>query len=194
VRELDQTFPQDYVCEVEPNLDGREGKRWYFPVGSFVGGQDGVTVRVTSTEGESWIGTFAFGKIAPNGLSGVFTTPNPKRILVVAKGDGYLVDTDNPEKWERAATTPTIDVRSVKKLGIITLASFTCLVAYDNKGLLWKTRQLSWDNLKVVSLTEGELTGEYWDVRSESKQGFIVDLKTGVSIGGAVLPERELSP
>ena len=61
-----------------------------------------------------------------------------------------MVDTDNPEKWERVASTPTIDVRSVRKLGIITLASFTYLVAYDNKGLLWKTKQLSWDNLKVV--------------------------------------------
>jgi hypothetical protein len=75
----------------------------------------------------------------------------------VAKGDGYLVDTGNPEQWERVATTPTIDVRGINKQGIIVLASFTHLVAYDKAGLLWKTKQLSWDTLKVISLTEDEL-------------------------------------
>jgi hypothetical protein len=191
--QLDRTFAHEYECEVQPNLDGREGKRYYFPGATSSGGQDGITVRVVPHQAEPWIGTFAFGKIVPNGLSGVFTTPNTKRLLVVAKGDGYLITTDNPEQWERVATIPTTDVRSIEKQEIMVLASFTNLVAYNHAGVFWKTKQLSWDNLKIVSVTELELTGEFWDIRTESKQRFIVDLKTGTASGGAVLPEMKLS-
>lgn len=191
---FDETFPQDYACELEPNLDGREGKRYYFPAGSSTGGQDGVTVKVMPHQGEPWIGTFAFGTIVPNGLSGVYTTPNPRRLLIVAKGDGYLVATDNRDQWERVATIPTTDVRSIEKHGIIVVASFTHLVAYNNEGVFWKTKRLSWDNLKVISITDDELTGEYWDVQNEAKQRFIVDLKTGVASGGAVFPDMKVTP
>jgi hypothetical protein len=151
-----------------------------------------VTIRVIPSQGEAWIGTFAFGRIVPNGLSGVFTTPHRKRLLVVAKGDGYLITADNPERWERVVTVPTIDVRSIGKYRIIVLASFTHLAAYNDSGILWKTKQLSWDNLKVVSIKDHELRGEFWDIRTESTQQFLVDLKTGTASGGAALPEMKL--
>jgi hypothetical protein len=189
---FDETFQHGYACEVQPDLDGREGPRYYIPAASFSGGRDGVTVKVVPPLGEAWIGTFAFGTM-PNGLSGVFTTPDVAKLLVVTKGDGYLVSTNDPEQWERVATVPTTDVRSDPKHGIIVLASFTHLVAYNQCGLVWKTEQLSWDNLKIISINDDDLVGEFWDLRTETKQRFAVDLKTGTATGGAVLLERKLS-
>ena len=77
--------------------------------------------------------------------------------------------------------------------GIIVLASFTHLVAYNGTGIVWKTKQLSWDNLRVIAVGEDELTGEHWDVRSGAKQRFIVDLKTGAATGAAVIAETRLA-
>ncbi len=111
---------------------------------------------------------------------------------MVAKGDGYLITTDQPDHWERATAVPTIDVICEENAGLIVRASFTDLVAYGASGIVWKMKQLSWDNLKIVSVTDGEITGEFWDLRTEAKQRFVVDLETGASRGGAVIPETKL--
>jgi hypothetical protein len=38
--------------------------------------------------GQPWLGTFAFGDITPNGMSGIFAMPDPHRLCVVSSGDG----------------------------------------------------------------------------------------------------------
>jgi hypothetical protein len=72
----------------------------------------------------------------------------------------------------------------VVKHGIIVFANFTELVAYGSQGLKWRTKRLTWDSMKVVEVTDDLLKGEFWDIRSESTQGFTVDLATGNHEGG----------
>ena len=135
-------------------------------------------------QGERWLATFAFGQVTPKGVTGVFTTPDPQRVCVVAKGAGYLVSASFPTRWEPVNATPIIDVRPISAHGIIVFASFTDLVAYGQSGIKWKTRRLTWDGLRITDITAKSIKGEFWDIRSEAMATFVVDLTTGTDQGG----------
>jgi len=158
---------------------------YFYPGASQIGGHDGMLVEVYPDEYAAWQGTFAFGKVIPNGLSGVFAMPNPQQICVVSRGSGYLVSVINPTSWECIDAIPVIGVYPVLAQGIVVFASFTNLVAYGLEGVKWRTERLTWDGMKITELTDRFIKGEFWDLRNESTAEFIVDLATGSHEGGA---------
>lgn len=174
-------FEHEYECDV---LSESTGPKIYFPGASKEGGRDGLIVSIVPQNRTPWIGVFAFGELSPKGTSGVFSTPNPHRLCVVSRGMAYLVSAHAPEKWEIVPAAPVMDVRCVKKHGIIVFANFTEIIAYGSHGVQWRTARLTWDGMKVVDVTDDVLTGEFWDIQSESTQPFTIDLKTGESCGG----------
>src|SRR5262245_48546290 len=66
---------------------------------------------------------------------------------------------------------------------IIVFADFTNLVAYGKTGLKWRTKRLSWDDLKIIEVTDIFIKGEFWDILSEGTATFVVDLATGAHTG-----------
>jgi hypothetical protein len=182
---MDTAFPHLYECSQLSEIPGSASlPHYYYPGATTKGGQDGILVEVRPEQGEHWLATFAFGKIAPKGASGILTTPDPKRLCVVAQGEGYLVSANAPMSWERVQATPIIDVRAVPAQAIIVFAEFTRLIAYGPGGLKWKTKRLSWDNLKIREVTDTFIKGEFWDIRTEAMASFVVDLATGTHQGG----------
>lgn len=159
--------------------------QYYYPGAALTAGMDGLIVQVQPEHGSEWIGTFAFGRTAPKGTSGIFTTPDSNRLCAVANGAGYFVIANNPESWEMVDATPIIDVRLIPNHGIIVFAEFTGLVAYDSNGVRWRTGRLTWDNLRLTKVTDTIIGGEFWDIRSETIESFAVDLATGTHRGGA---------
>jgi hypothetical protein len=181
---MDKTFPHSYECErliVSPNV---ALQHFYYPGASTQGGRDGILAEVRPENGEPWLGTFAFGKIAPTAVSGIFTTPNPYRVCVVAVGEGYIVSAHDPTTWEPVRARPVTDVRPIRARGLIVFASFTELIAYSPAGVRWRTGRLTWDNLRITKATDAFIKGEFWDIRSEAMATFIVDLATGNHQGG----------
>jgi len=69
---------------------------------------------------------------------------------------------DNPH---HADPTPVIDIRPVPALGILVFADYTTLVAYGRTGLAWKTKRLTWSDLKITETTDAFIEGEFWDIR-----------------------------
>jgi hypothetical protein len=181
---MDTTFAHSYECERLSETPRTAPPHYYFPGASTQGGRDGILVEVRPEHGQPWLGTFAFGQIAPKGVSGIFTTPDPQRLCVVSKGEGYFVSATTPTAWEAIRATPIIHVRSIGAQGIIVFASFTELVAYGSAGMKWRTKRLTWDNLKIVEVTDAFIKGEFWDIRSEATANFVVDLATGTHQGG----------
>jgi hypothetical protein len=182
---MNATFPHTYECEQLAEGPGYASSRhYYYPGASNEGGRDGVLLEVRPEGGQPWFGTFAFGQIAPNLPSGIFTMPDPRLLCVVANGEGYLVFTNVPTSWERVRVTPIIDVRPIRAHEIIVFADFTRLVAYGNSGIKWQTRRLCWDNLKITDVTDTSITGEAWDFHSGTTKQFVVDLATGLDDGG----------
>ncbi len=184
---MDETFHHAYQCGA--TIDGSTSaslQHYYYPGASTQGGRDGLLVEVSPEQGTPWLGTFAFGRDIANGATGIFATPNPRCICVVSKGAGYLVDVAYPGSWEIVHATPIIDIRTLPIQEMIVFADHTTLVAYGSSGIKWRTKRLTWDDLKIVEVTDTFIKGEYWDIRTEEKSSFIVDLATGTHQGGIV--------
>jgi hypothetical protein len=177
-------FDHTYECKVVSETSGLEAKRIFYPGPDIEVGHDGLTVNIAPFGGTPWVATFKFGQLSPNGVSGIFSMPNSERICVVSRGDGYVVSANDPCEWEIINAIPVIDVRCSIKHKIILFANFTELVAYDSVGLKWRTDRLTWDNMKLVEMTDDAVTGEFWDIRTESDNRFTVELATGKHHGG----------
>src|SRR5215510_13278272 len=116
----DATFPQCYECERLSEIPGRTTlAHYYYPGATTKGGRDGLLVEVRPERGQPWIGTFAFGDITANGVSGIFAMPEPHRLCVVSSGAGYLISANEPTAWETIQAIPVIDVRPVRAQDII---------------------------------------------------------------------------
>ncbi len=179
----DFSFPADYSCEPLEEIPG-DGKlkRYFFP-GDTTGGRDGVLVRVVPSEGESWLGTFAFGALR-TGIDRILSMADPQKLCVIARGAGYVVSARMPMFWEPVKALPIVDARVALTAGVVVFANLTEMVAYGAEGLRWRTRRLAWDGLKILEVTERSIVGEYWDMRQESMQKFEVALETGSQRGG----------
>lgn len=178
---MNDAFGADYECKQLFELPASLSvPHYYYPDASTQGGQDGLVISVSPAQGAPWIGTFAFGRLsASKEVCGIYATPDPEMLCVVAKGQGYFVSVRKPEVWEQVQAKPIVDVRPVHAMGIIIFAEFTRLVCYGRDGLVWKTDSIGWDGFKVTDIENSVLRGEFWDAPSESRERFEVDLATG---------------
>jgi len=181
---METTFPHAYECERLIETPNTASPHYYFPGASTKGGQDGILVGVRPERGQAWLGTFAFGQVTPKGVTGVYTTPDPRRVCVVSRGEGYLVNATAPTEWEAIRATPIIDVRSILARLLIVFADYTTLFAYGQTGIVWKTKRLTWDSMEITEVTDAFIKGEFWDIRREATANFTVDLATGLHQGG----------
>lgn len=149
-------------------------------------GQAGLLVEVRPENAPPWVGMFAFGTASrtPSTHSEICPTPDPDRLCVVARGAGYLVSAHHPKSWEPVASVPITDVRSVPRAGVLVLATYTDLFAYDASGIAWRTPRLAWDGLHIDRVTDTEVHGTYFDIQTEAPRAFTVDLRTGLASGG----------
>lgn len=185
---MDVTFSHSYECDQLTEIPESSLPHYYFPGATTKGGEDGLLLKVRSEHGQEWLGTFAFGRVSPKGISGLYTTPDPERFCVLARGEGYFVTASKPASWESVGAKPVTDVRIVSAHGLIVFADFTRLWAYGSTGLKWKTSRLAWDGLKIAEITSTSIVGEFWDVSSEATAKFVVDLVSGTHEGGVKEP------
>lgn len=179
-------FDRNYDASILEELPQPErASHFYFPGAKATGGTDGVLVSVEPRSGPSWLGTFAFGDLNPKGITGLFSTPNPDRLCVVARGRAYVVAAAQPDDVEDVPCVPVLDVRPLPEYGVIVLANHTELFAYGSAGWRWRTKRLAWDSLRITGISNGVITGEFWDIRSEQMSGFSVNIETGKHEGGA---------
>jgi hypothetical protein len=185
--EFDLTFPCSYEVEELREFPGT-GK-FSVPVYSFPrpdAGREvtGLWLKINPASGRAWVGVFAWG--FPRGyiFSRILSTPDPARLCVISKSAAYIVNTEDPDIWEKVWTTPVLDVRLVPEHNILVFSDFTCLAAYGNGGLVWKSSRVCWDDLKIRNVTGETIEGTGYDptnsITHESR--FVVDLKTGNSL------------
>ncbi len=147
---------------------------------------DALFVEVIPYDGELWQGAFLQGL---GGVSGLYATPSPTTLCVVARGQGYwvpvLIPTDFLEVW----CNPVKSVFAIPDRSIVVFASYTELAAYGPSGMLWLTDRLSWDGLKITEVTAQHVRGFAWDSPANREVPFIVDAETGKHEGGSS-PEK----
>ena len=87
---IDLSFSHSYEFRVLDELPTRK-KIYYYPGASNYGGSDGLLVELNSFSDDPWVGVFAFGNVSPKGITGIYTLPNPDKLCIVSRGQGYLV-------------------------------------------------------------------------------------------------------
>ena len=182
--EFDLSFPHSYKVEALGELPGT-GKLAYpvifFPPPEHRPEHNGLWLKVTAASGRTWVGVFAF---SVSNFSRVLSSPDSSRVCVVAKGSAYIVKVDEPEIWEQIPVIPVLDVRLLQEERLLVFSDFIRLAAYCSSGLAWRSPQVCWDGLKIVSVSRKTIEGTGYDptnaITHESR--FAVDLKTGRSL------------
>ncbi len=132
--------------------------------------------------GEAWVGVFAGGGLL--GMSGLYTTPDPTSVCVVADGEGWLVKADDPPSYEHVACIPVLHVTPVPGSRLLVFGSHTELIAYGSSGVVWQTERLAHSEFDITEVTSSEIVGVTPRVPGGEPTSFAVDLRTGGLTGG----------
>ena len=144
---------------------------------------DYLTIKIISNDcDDGWIGNFEPGV---EGLTGIFATPSEDIVCIVVKGQGYWVPVKSPKNYEIIPIIPIKEVKPVPGKNVMIFIDYLRIAAYGENGLLWKTKNLSWDGLKITEITQSKIKGLAWDMPNSKKVEFIVDVMTGLHEGGS---------
>ena len=143
-----------------------------------------LLLMVRPAAGGSFLATCALGFTSASVPTGVFPCPNPREMCAVAGGYAYLVDTAAPERCTHLQLKPVVEVLTSETRGLLLFVGFHTIVAWGAEGLAWQTAKLSWEGVRVAEVTEDELLGFGWDLRTDREVEFRVDLRSGEHRGG----------
>jgi hypothetical protein len=150
----------------------------YGPLARAFGGpqhSEGVVVRFWTAKGETWVGNFHRGY---GHAEGILDHPDKQRVVVLARGQGYVVHPETPEDvtmfgygFKEFFSLPDFNaILFVDDLGMETI---------NQEGLWWRTPRISWDGITVSKIERGKLHGEAFTPFDQVWVPFTVDLRTG---------------
>jgi hypothetical protein len=141
--------------------------------------REGFVVEFENDNG-AWVGNFLGGA---TGFSTVCNHPDERSLIVIAGGQGYVVDpaTQKVSLMFGGALTGIAHA----EVDRLVFSTFTGFEAYGRGGLEWQTRRLSWDGFQLLRIDGGILHGEAWTPIGGKWMEFHVDLSTGQATGGA---------
>jgi len=143
--------------------------------------REGLAVEFSEDDGRTWVGNFQRGL---GGASDAIAHPNGKHVIVVAGGQGYIVD---PETRSLVATFggQIESIITVPELQEIVFGNGISFTAIGHEGLRWETHRLSWDGMQALLRAGTMLSGEAYDPRDDSWRPFSVNLNDGHTDGGS---------
>lgn len=142
-------------------------------------------VRVRPKGGEPWFGVFPQGVEGAADVTGLHVWPSTRKLFVIAQGNGYVVDANNPQNWSPAHLAPITSFGSETEGGLLVISDNLRVAAYSAEKMVWKSAQISWNGIKNLRFTEEGILGEAWDDLWGAWVSFLVDTKTGKHQGGA---------
>lgn len=169
---------------ITDKLPDAESNLFHFGNKKAVTGQETI-VRVWPQGGDPWFGVFPQGRELEVDVTGLHIWPSTRKMFVVAKGSGYMVDTSNPHNWSTAHLSPITSFGSEALDGLLVISDNLRVAAYSADRLLWKSAQISWNGIKNLEITPDGITGEAWDDLWGAWVSFLIDKETGKHQGGA---------
>ena len=191
---LELDFPTTYEVEQLGRIDRSGGLRAYsfpdaVPIGPQLEMADRPILRVTPETGDAWVGVFNGADYgAPAAAGGqLIAWPDRESLCVVYAGGGVVVRADDPMQTYEIDAFPITGTFVVPEGGVVLFADFTNLAAYGPDGLLWRSRRLAVDDLRIDAVEDGVIHAHgFFGVRSDR---FTVDLATGEASGQPFQPE-----
>jgi hypothetical protein len=177
---VELAFPAAYEVRVLEELPAAGGAREFARGGRVVDG--GVLIEVVADQGK-WTGLVANAPASVAAAqTGVYSTPSPSVVCVVARGEAYFIEVHKPERWWALEESPVVAVRSATADGLLVLANPRRVMAVGQNGMAWRTPRLAIDGIELGEPADGVLPGVS-DPRDYAEE-FVVDLRTGRHEGG----------
>jgi hypothetical protein len=110
-------------------------------------------------------------------------TPHLHVLGVRVGGIAFVVDVLRPEAAEKLEVTPLVGSASDTERGLMFLADFIKVYAFDGVRIVWSTRRLSLDGISGLRF-EGGLVHGFGTAPGEENLSFTVDATTGDAWGG----------
>jgi hypothetical protein len=146
--------------------------------GSWVGHSEGTVVRFHPHTRDAWIGNFQPG--SAGGWEDVLEHPNGQHIIVLSRGQGYVID---PETRQLVLTFPREiqHVVELPKLQAIAFSDGLCFEAIRSDGIWWQSPRISWDEIRSIKVDGTILRGEASAPSADGNDWvpFTLDLMTG---------------
>jgi hypothetical protein len=150
--------------------------------------REGLVVEFCADESRCWVGNFQPGLTK---FSAVFADGKGLEANVLAGGQGYRVNTVTGELLEEFGG----DIESaleVPSTGCLLLCSPTDFeLRQRGGGVVWRSRRISWDGFRDLSLHGGELRGEAW-MFDDTWHPFTISLATGAVEGGSYYEAQQV--
>jgi hypothetical protein len=140
-----------------------------------------------SGAGEPFLATCALGFAGSEVPTGVWSCPDPLWVCIAAGGYVYLIDSNDPKRWEQVEYRPVTAIQAIAEQELLLFSGFHTLLAWGREGKLWQTGRLSWDGVRITSISGNRLYGTGWEMSSDRELEFEVDLTTGEHRGGGYL-------
>lgn len=140
---------------------------------------EGFVVRFEPVEAQEWVGNFQPGLSA---LHKVIAHPNGNHVIVIAGGTAYVVDPTSKQlvSWFGGQIEFIHELQAQNSLLVGNGLWFECV---DQTGLLWRSKRVSWDGMRDISVTAEQIIGKGWCF-DETWHDFQVSLDSGAAVGG----------
>ena len=144
--------------------------------------REGLVVQVFPTTAAGWVGNFQRGM---GSLEGVFMHPNEVLLIVVAGGEGYVVEVDS-QKLIQSFGGMLETVFEIPQQELLVFGDRTEFQAFGRSGRAWQSGRISWDGFCSLAVDGDQLVGEAWSYE-DTWLPFSLDLRSGGHQGGAMV-------
>ncbi|MDP9899713.1 hypothetical protein [Variovorax ginsengisoli] len=148
---------------------------------------EGLVVEFGSAESWCWIGNFQPGMTK---FSAIYADTESLEANVFAGGRGYRVNVESGELIAEFGG----DIESVVEIlngeALLLCSSIGFELHRRAGGVIWRSRRVSWDGFRNLSIHVNKLTGEAW-MFDDSWHSFTVVLETGAVEGGSYYEVRQ---
>jgi hypothetical protein len=150
-----------------PPISGSVPEYWHDAWG------DCVWVHFDAADGREWAG--AFGATGVTGSTVVALFGGDRSAFVIARGQGYIIDTGSRELRHRTECESLVDVLALPGRDLVAACDSWNLFVYAPAGLVWKSERIAVDGIRMEAAGPAELAGSC-DVGD--RRSFRLDLTT----------------
>src|SRR5262245_40789288 len=163
----------------------------YGPLARAFGGRqhsEGLVVPFWMATGETWVGNFHKGC---GHASGVLDHPDKRRVVVLAEGEGYVINPEAPEEVTMFGRGHFQEFHELHDFIAILFVDPLGMETINKEGRWWRTPRISWDGISNIKIEGNTLHGEAYSPFADRWVPFTVDLRTGECEGSLVPKDLE---
>jgi len=138
--------------------------------------------------GINWIASFQPGI---SDFSTIYSHPNRIDLIIISKGQGYIINPENQELLETFGGHITSTIEEIDKYlkqdfpkkriesPLILFVNNSYLICYDQEGFIWENTDIYWNNIRKIKIYSSKvILGEFFS-NEEYWMPFWLNIKTG---------------